>query len=51
MTIRASILAAALALAASGPAMAQGQVQAVPRAGMSFANNVTVKAWVESVDT
>src|SRR5678815_5076467 len=51
MTIRASILAAALALATSWPALAQGQVQAVPRAGMSFANNVTVKAWVESVDT
>jgi hypothetical protein len=51
MMIRASILAAALAVATALPAMAQGQVQAVPRAGVSFANNVTVKAWVESVDT
>lgn len=51
MMIRASIVAVALALAASGPALAQGQVQAVPRASMSFSNNVTVKAWVESVDT
>jgi hypothetical protein len=58
MTIRSinwaagvSILAVTLALAGSLPAMAQGQVQAVPRAGVSFANNVTVRAWVESVDT
>jgi hypothetical protein len=53
MTIRsigASVLAAMLVSGAS-VAMAQGQVQAVPRAGVSFTNNVTVKAWVESVDT
>jgi hypothetical protein len=46
----ATVLAAMLVSGASLPAMAQGQVQAVPRAGVSFTNNVTVKAWVESVD-
>jgi hypothetical protein len=50
MTIRASILVVALVLGAGLPAMAQGQVQAVPRVGVSFTNNVTVRAWVESVD-
>jgi hypothetical protein len=50
MLIRASILAAAMTLGTVVPVMAQGQVQAVPRAGVSFTNNVTVKAWVESVD-
>jgi hypothetical protein len=57
MTIRSinwaagvSILAATLAFGGSLPAAAQGQVQAVPRVGVSFTNNVTVKAWVESVD-
>lgn len=58
MTIRSikwaagiSILAATLAFAGSLPAVAQGPVQAVPRAGVSFANNVTVRGWVESIDT
>jgi len=57
MTIRsitiagASALAALIVAGASLPAMAQGQVQAVPRAGVSFTNTVTVKAWVESIDT
>ena len=50
MTIRASILAAAMAFGAAVPAMAQGQVQAVPRAGVSFTTNVTEKVWIESVD-
>jgi len=57
MTIRslksaagASILAMALALGTALPAAAQGQTQAVPRAGVSFANNVTVRGWVETVD-
>jgi len=53
MTIRsigASVLAAMLISGAS-VAMAQGQVQAVPRAGVSFTTNVTVKVWIESVDT
>ena len=39
-----------LVVGASLPAMAQGQVQAVPRAGVSFANTVTVRAWIESTD-
>ncbi len=58
MTIRSikgaagvSIFAAMLALGTSLPAAAQGPVQAVPRAGVSFANNVTVRAWIESIDT
>ena len=58
MTIRSinwaagvSILAATLAFAGSLPVAAQGPVQAVPRAGVSFANSVTVRGWVESVDT
>ncbi|MCW5734831.1 MAG: hypothetical protein KIS73_11920 [Enhydrobacter sp.] len=57
MTIRSikwaagiSVLAATLAFAGSLPAAAQGPVQAVPRAGVSFANNVTVKGWIESID-
>ena len=58
MTIRSikeaagvSIVAAMLALGTSLPAAAQGQVQAVPRVGVSFANTVTVRAWIESIDT
>jgi hypothetical protein len=57
MTIRSinwaagiSILAATLAFAGSLPAAAQGPVQAVPRAGVSFANTVTVRGWIESID-
>jgi len=57
MTIRSinwaagvSILAATLAFGVSLPAAAQGPVTAVPRVGVSFANTVTVKAWVESID-
>src|SRR3954470_12859501 len=56
MTIRstttagAAVLAAMLVSGASLPAMAQGQVEAVPRAGVSFTNNVTAKVWIESVD-
>jgi hypothetical protein len=48
-SIGTSVLAAVLVSGAS-VAMAQGQVQAVPRSGVSFTNNVTVKAWVESID-
>ena len=44
-------VAAMLVLGASLPAYAQGQVQAVPRAGVSFTNTVTVRAWIESADT
>jgi hypothetical protein len=57
MTIRSinwaagvSILATTLAFAGSLPAAAQGPVQAVPRAGVSFANTVTVRGWIESID-
>ena len=58
MTIRSinwaagvSILAATLAFGASLPAAAQGQMQAVPRVGVSFSNTVTVKGWIETIDT
>jgi hypothetical protein len=49
-----SMLAAILALAATlptPPALAQGQIQAVPRAGVAFSNAVTVRAKVESIDS
>jgi hypothetical protein len=56
MTIRSinwaagvSILAATLVFGAGLPAAAQ-QMQAVPRVGVSFANTVTVKGWVETID-
>jgi len=47
-----SMFAALLAVGAALPerALAQGQVQAVPRAGVAFANAVTVRAKVEAVD-
>jgi hypothetical protein len=52
MTIRSltTAVAAMLVVGASLPAYAQGQVQAVPRAGVSFANTITVRAWIESTD-
>ena len=53
MTIRSitTAVAAMLVVGASLPAYAQGQVQAVPRAGVSFATTVAVRAWVESTDS
>src|SRR6476646_8186467 len=53
MTIRSitTAVAAMLVFGASLPAYAQGQVQAVPRAGVSFATTVAVRAWVESTDS
>ena len=53
MTMRSitTAVAAMLVFGASLPAYAQGQVQAVPRAGVSFANTVTVRAWIESTDS
>jgi hypothetical protein len=48
MSIRVSILSAMLL--ASVPAMAQSQVQAVPRAGVSVTSTVTVKVVVAAVD-
>ena len=44
-------VAAMLVLGAGLPAYAQGQVQAVPRTGVSFANTITVRAWIESTDS
>jgi hypothetical protein len=53
MTIRSitTAVAALLVVGAGLPAMAQGQVQAVPRAGVSFATTVAVRGWIESVDS
>ena len=53
MTIRSITTAvAALLVAGAGlPAHAQGQVQAVPRAGVSFATTVAVRGWIESTDS
>jgi hypothetical protein len=45
-----SLLAATLALGSALPAAAQGDLQAVPRAGVSFANTVTVRAKIETID-
>lgn len=44
-----SLVAATMALAALAPASAQ-DLQAVPRVGVSFANTVTVRATIETVD-
>jgi hypothetical protein len=53
MTMRSitTAVAAMLVLGAGLPAYAQGQVQAVPRTGVSFANTITVRAWIESTDS
>jgi hypothetical protein len=45
-----SIVAVTLTLAMALPAAAQGPIQAVPRAGVSFPNTVTVRVRIESVD-
>jgi hypothetical protein len=52
MSIRSitTAVAAMLVACASLPAYAQAQVQAVPRAGLSFTNTVTMRAWIESTD-
>lgn len=50
MLIRSILLAAVAAALAAGTASAQGQLQAVPRAGVAFTNTITVSAKVESVD-
>jgi hypothetical protein len=47
----ATLVGTALALAGTLPAAAQGNLQSVPRAGVSFANTVTVRATIESIDT
>ena len=41
----------ALAVGTSLPAASQGQIQAVPRAGLSFPSTITVLAKIESIDT
>ncbi|MGE5150585.1 MAG: hypothetical protein ACM3II_10740 [Rhodospirillaceae bacterium] len=53
MTMRSitTAVAAMLVFSASLPAMAQSQVQAVPRSGVSFPNTVTVRGWIESTDS
>ena len=57
MTIRlikwagAISIAAVLMLGTSLPAAAQGQVQAVPRVGLTFPSTVTVRVTIESVDS
>jgi hypothetical protein len=53
MTMRSitTAVAAMLVFGAGLPAYAQGQVQAVPRVGVSFANTVTLRAWIESTDS
>jgi hypothetical protein len=44
-------IVALLMLGTSLPAAAQGQVQAVPRVGLTFASTVTVRVTIESVDS
>lgn len=51
MKLRSISLAALMALLVAGTASAQGQMQAVPRAGVSFPATVTVRAKIDSVDT
>jgi hypothetical protein len=46
----ATLVGAALVLATALPAAAQGNLQAVPRAGVSFANTVTTPATIKSID-
>ncbi|MBV8391803.1 MAG: hypothetical protein JOY81_01340 [Alphaproteobacteria bacterium] len=50
VTAGLSMIATVVALATALPANAQQQIQAVPRAGVSFANTVTVRAKIESID-
>jgi hypothetical protein len=51
MFIRSIKLVAAATVFVAGTAAAQGQMQAVPRAGVAFADSVTVRAKVESIDS
>jgi hypothetical protein len=46
----ATLVGAALALATALPAAAQGDLQAVPRSGVSFSNNVTTRGTITSID-
>jgi hypothetical protein len=51
MIIRSLKLAAVAVVLVVGTAAAQGNLQVVPRIGVSFNNTVTVRATVESTDT
>lgn len=51
MIIRSLKLAAVAVVLVAGTAAAQGNLQAVPRIGVSFNNTVTVRATVEETDT
>ena len=51
MNLRSISLSALAVLLAAGTAAAQGQLQAVPRAGVAFTNSVTVRAKIEAVDS
>src|SRR5262249_56010324 len=44
-------IAAVLMLGMTLPAAAQGQIQAVPRVGLTFPSTVTVRVTIESVDS
>jgi hypothetical protein len=50
MMIRSMLLVAFAGMMFVGDASAQGQLQAVPRAGAAFANTITVRARIETVD-
>lgn len=51
MMFRSLKLAAVAVVLAAGTASAQGNIQAVPRVGVSFNNTVTVRATVEEADS
>ena len=51
MIIRSLKLAAVAVVLVAGSAAAQGNIQAVPRSGVSFNNTVTVRATIESTDS
>jgi hypothetical protein len=51
MIIRSLKLAAVAVMLVTGTAVAQGNLQAVPRVGVSFNNTVTVRATIEETDT
>lgn len=51
MLIRSLQLAAVAVMLVAGTASAQGNLQAVPRVGVSFNNTVTVRATIEEADS
>ena len=50
LSLVAATVALTVALGIAPPVAAQGPIQAVPRAGVSFPNAVTVRARIETVD-